>query len=320
MTAEDGSDRVVAVDLGGTKIAAAPVDASGECGAVEVRSTPAQEGPDRILEAVTRLVRDVNERLGDGRRVAGVGVGAAGVIDSATGTVLSATDALAGWPGTRVADQLGDQLELPVFVDNDVNAHAAGEAWRGAAQGADSVLMVAVGTGVGGAVVMGGEPLRGAHHVAGEIGHAPTRGADHLRCGCGRLGHLEAVASGPGLWRNYRARGGDPAAPDARDVVLRARHGDPVAQHVVEEAGRRLGAALAGIVTVLDPDVVVVGGGLTAAGPTWWQAMEHAMRAELIDVLAEVPLRPAELGDRAALVGAAHLAWTRLARADPDAS
>jgi glucokinase len=306
---------VVGVDLGGTKIAAAPVDASGECGEVELRPTPAQEGPERVLDALAGIVAEVAGR-GAGARVAAVGVGAAGVIDSTTGTVLSATDAIADWPGTAVGERLGDRLGLPVFVDNDVNAHGAGEAWRGAGRGADTVLMVTVGTGVGGAVVMGGRPLHGAHHVAGEIGHAPARGAEDLRCGCGRTGHLEAVASGPGLWRNYLARGGDPAAADAQGVVARASEGDPVAQQVVEQAGSCLGRALAAVVTVLDPEVVVLGGGLAEAGPVWWEPMEQAMREELIDVLADIPLRPAELGARAALVGAAHLAWAGLSAAE----
>ena len=317
MTSAESAACVIAVDLGGTKIAAAAVDASGECGEVDVRPTPAQEGPDRILDAVADAVSDAMKRCGD-RAVAGVGVGAAGIIDSATGTVLSATDALKDWPGTAVAERLGSRLGLPVYVDNDANAHAEGEAWRGAGRGGETVLLVAAGTGVGGAVVQGGRPLHGAHHVAGEIGHAPVRGAAHLRCGCGRLGHLEAVASGPGLWRNYRHLGGDTSVKDAREIVARARDGEGPAQKAVEEAGSALGLALAGIVTVLDPDVVVVGGGLAGAGPVWWEPMERTFRADVIDVLADVPVRPAELGTKAALVGAAHLTWTRLPSAGQD--
>jgi glucokinase len=317
VTSAETSTFVVAVDLGGTKIAVAPVDAAGECGEVEVRPTPAQDGPERILDAVAAAVSDVIERC-ENAVVEGVGVGAAGIIDSTTGTVLSATDALKDWPGTVVGEGLGSRLRLPVFIDNDANAHGAGEAWRGAGRGADTVLMVAAGTGVGGAVIMGGRPLHGAHHVAGEIGHAPVRGAEHLRCGCGRSGHLEAVASGSGLWRNYRARGGDPSVANARQVVALARDGDGLAHEVVEEAGSGLGRAMAAVVTVLDPDVVVVGGGLAEAGPLWWEPMERAFREELVDVLTDVPLRPAELGVHAALVGAAHLAWTRLPSAAQD--
>jgi hypothetical protein len=119
-------------------------------------------------------------------------------------------------------------------VQNDVDAHAAGEAWLGAAAGLASVLVVAVGTGVGGAVVMDGTPLRGAHHVAGEIGHLPTPGAEGLRCTCGRPGHLEALGSGPALHRHYMSLGGAPESPDARDVVARAAQGDPTAVRAVQ--------------------------------------------------------------------------------------
>lgn len=299
--------RVVAVDLGGTKIAAAAVDRSGRCGPVVTRPTPARQGPDRVLAAIGDLVREVADTC---PTVVAAGVGAAGVIDADTGTVLSATDAITDWPGTRIADALGQDLSMPVVVDNDVNAHAAGEAWLGAGRGSRSVLMVALGTGVGGAVVFDGQPLHGARHVAGEIGHTPARGAEHLACGCGRRGHLEAIASGPGLLRHYLSVGGEGAATDTRDLFERARAADPLARRAVREAAASLGSCLAGMVMLVDPDVIVVGGGLADAGEMWWQPMESTLRAELIDIAATVPVRPAELGSKAALVGAAHRAWS----------
>lgn len=304
----DAADRVIAVDLGGTKIAVAAVDRKGRCGSVLTRPTPAKEGADRVVAAVAAAVAQVRA---DYPSVVGVGVGATGVIDSGSGIVVSATDAITDWPGTRVAEQLRRSLDLPVVVDNDVNAHAAGEAWLGAGRGASNVLMVAVGTGVGGAVVLDGQPLNGVHHVAGEVGHAPARGAEHLPCGCGRRGHLEAIASGTGVLRHYRSIGGDEAVANTRDVVARARAGEEVAFRAVRDAATALGTSLAGMVMLVDPDVVVVGGGLVEAGGIWWEPMEAALRAELIDIVAGVPVRPAELGSTAALLGAARRAWSR---------
>lgn len=307
-TADTGG-QVIAVDLGGTKMAVARVDRHGTCGPVTTRPTPARQGPDSVLATVAEAVQKV---AGTGPPVVAVGVGAAGVIDTATGTVVSATDAITGWPGTQIADVLHERLGLPVVVDNDVNAHAAGEAWLGAGRGARNVLLVAVGTGVGGAVVLNGQPLRGAHHAAGEIGHVPVRGAMHLRCACGRAGHLEALASGPGLLRHYHSLGGDPTLTDTRGVVERARAADELSLQVVRDAAAALGTCLAGVVTLLDPDVVVVGGGLAEAGEVWWEPMELVLRSELIDILADVAIKPAELGTNAALVGAGHLAWSLL--------
>jgi glucokinase len=300
------AEHVVAVDLGGTKIAAAAVDHEGHCGPLVTRPTPASEGPDKVLDAIADVVREVADTV---PTVVAVGIGAAGVIDDATGTVLAATDAIADWPGTGISEVLTDALDVPVVVDNDVNAHAAGEAWLGAGRGAGSLLMVAVGTGIGGAVILEGRPLHGAHHVAGEIGHAPARGAEHLTCACGHTGHLEAIASGPGLLRHYHFLGGDGAVSDTRAVVERARAGEPVALRSVRDAAAALGTCLAGFVMVTDPDVVVIGGGLVDAGDVWWEPMETALRAELIDIVREVPVKPAELGGTAALVGAAHRAW-----------
>ena len=213
-------DVVVGVDLGGTKTAAATVAPDGSLGTVRSVPTPAAAGPEAVLDAVAGLVREVVDAVGspDGgpARLGALGVGTAGVVDVGRGVIVSATGTLPGWPGTDVASGLRrrladlavlapegppeDRTALPVFVENDVDAHAAGEVWLGAAAGARSALLVAVGTGVGAAVVLDGRPLRGAHHVAGELGHMPVPGAELLRCPCGRTGHLEAIGAARGAW------------------------------------------------------------------------------------------------------------------------
>ncbi len=318
---------VVGVDLGGTKTAAALVNARGEVGPVRSVPTPAQEGPAAILDAVAGLVGEVvahggplappgsmpTAEAGTSLTVTGVGIGTAGVVDTTTGRIVSATDAIRAWPGTdvrgglrtRLAELLGD---VPVTVENDVDAHAAGEAWLGAAAGLPSVLMVAVGTGVGASIVLDGRPLRGAHHVAGEMGHLPSPDATGLRCGCGRLGHLEAIGSGPALHRHYLQLGGSPDAVDTRAVYARAAAGEELAGRAVTAAARAVGRAVAGVVTVLDPAAVVVGGGMSQAGPLWWEPMVATVREELIEPLADIPVLPSTLGPVAAVLGAARTA------------
>ncbi|MFE7406904.1 ROK family protein [Isoptericola sp. NPDC057559] len=322
MIPQEPAGVVVGVDLGGTKTAAALVGPGGDAGPVRAVPTPALDGPDAVLDAVAALVTDVVRAAGAPLRA--VGVGAAGVIDAGRGTVVSATRTFAGWPGTDVAGGLRRRLAPlagaggpVVTVENDVDAHAAGEVWRGAAAGAGSALLVAVGTGVGGSVVLDGRPLRGAHHVAGEMGHMPVPGAEGLRCACGRTGHLEAIGAGPAIHRRYRGLGGDAASPDARDVVARAVAGDDLAVRVVRAAGEAVGRAVAGVMTVLDPEVVVVGGGVAAAGDLWWSALVGALRAEVVDVLGDVPVLPAALGADAAVVGAARGAWRASAAVPP---
>lgn len=292
----------VAVDLGGSKTAAAVVSADGTLGEVVTVATPAAEGPDAVLDAVARLIRPL---LDDD--VAGVGVGTAGVVDAATGTIVSSTETFADWVGTDLVTGLRDRLglgaERAVEVRNDVDAHALGEAWMGAGRGHASMLMVAVGTGVGGGVILPGGLWTGAHRLAGEIGHVPTPGADGLRCACGRLGHLEALAAGPAIERRYAERSG--VALSGREIVARAEEGDAVAQDVVRTAATGLGTAIAGMVTLLDPSCVVVGGGVAQSGPVWWDPLRAACRAQLVDLVAGIELLPAELGSHAALYGAA---------------
>ncbi|UJP41571.1 ROK family protein [Cellulomonas palmilytica] len=309
---------VVGVDVGGTKIAAATVDRAGRLGPLVQRPTNAARGPQAVLDAVAEAVHAVV--ADDPRPLAAVGIGTAGVVDVTRGVIVSATSTFPHWVGTRVRDEVALRLRAAsrteagpaVHVENDVDAHAAGESWLGAARGASSALLVAVGTGVGGAVVLDGRTWRGAHHVAGEIAHVPVPGAELLPCTCGRAGHLEAIGAGPAIHRRYLALGGDPASPDTRDVVARAEAGEPLAARVVHDAATVVGRAIAGVASVLDPEVVVVSGGVAQARGTWWQALQDAVRAEVVDALADLPVRLAELGGAAPVVGAARGAWALL--------
>lgn len=301
---------VVGVDLGGTKTAAAVVGPDGAATSpVRRAATPAARGPEAVLDAVADLVRHVLDDAGVSGVIGlrGLGVGTAGIVDVAGGRILSATASMPGWPGTDVARGLTARLGVPVTVQNDVDAHATGEAWVGAAAGASSALVVAVGTGIGGCLVLDGRPWRGAHGAAGEVGHVPAPGAEHLMCPCGRAGHLEAIGAGPGLLRHFRSLGGQ--AADSHEVVERAALHEVLARRALEDAARAVGRGVAGLVTALDPEVVVLTGGLVDIGEPWWAPMEAALRGELVDVLRDVPVRPAALGATAAIVGAARPVW-----------
>lgn len=308
-------DVVLAVDIGGTKTAAALVDRAGVLRDTVAAPTPGRRGPAAIIDTVVDLAGILRSRTPEALTICAVGVGTAGVVDVGRGTILSATDTLAGWAGTALGADLTAALSgplgtrLPIHVQNDVDAYAFGELHAGAAVGSSSALMIAVGTGVGASVIANGEIVRGSRHVAGEIAHMPIPGAAHLRCPCGRMGHLEALGSGIGMHAHYLSLGGDPAVTDARGIVARAAEGDELAAAALSDSAASVGRAIAGAVTLLDPERVILSGGVVAAGTAWWRPMETALRAELIDVLQSVPVVAGTLGDAAPLRGAAAAAW-----------
>lgn len=305
---------VLALDIGGTKIAGALVTATGECGPVRTVATPAVDGPAAILDAAAGLARTVLADASDAVVLRGVGLGAAGVVEPTSGVVVSATDHLRGWTGTDLVAGLAERLavsHIPVLAQNDVHAHAAGEAWLGAAATASTALVAAVGTGIGGAVCLDGQVLAGRHGAAGHLGHVAVPAAAGLRCACGGTGHVEAIASGVGIADLYqRLRGGDDRERrNGGEVAALAATGDPVALEAITTAGSALGVALGGIANVVAPDVIVLAGSVTRAGEPWWRAVRTALAGELIPALAGIDVVTATLGDRAALVGAARRVW-----------
>lgn len=314
---QHSSDTVVAVDVGGTKSAVGLVDRWGQLQAVTAVPTPGREGRDRVLGTIADLIgaAAVAAEAG-GQRVLGVGIGTAGTVDVQRGCIVAATDDLAGWAGTDVIGGVRHLVtwtaDVPVSVLNDVSAHALGEWWTGAGAGCSSGLLAAVGTGIGGAVIAGARLWPGANGIAGRLGHVAAPEAAGRRCPCGCVGHLEAVAAGPAIARRYQEEAGIEPGVDTRAVVARAEAGDPTAQQVLAAAAGALGRALAGLVAVFDPELVVVGGGMAGAGPCWWDPMEAALRSELLSVQSSLPVEPASLGQGAALIGAARPVWNLL--------
>jgi glucokinase len=300
-------EAVAALDIGGTKTTAAVVTRQGEVADRVTAATPGRAGASAVLDTAADLVDRLRARSA-GTLVRALGVGSAGVIDRTTGQVLSATDVLTGWAGTDLRGTLHQLLGLSVTVVNDVHAHALGEARHGVAAGCETVLFVAVGTGIGASFVVGGAVLAGAHSAAGHAGHQPSRHAGSLPCTCGGRGHLEAIASGPGLAAEYARRTGRPV-DDLRAVAALAQGGDEAAREVVLLGGTAVGSAVGGLVNMLDPDAVVIGGGVTGLGEPWWQALRDAVKRETLPGLDAVPVLASALGADAPVIGAASLAW-----------
>ncbi|MFF2777449.1 ROK family protein [Streptomyces sp. NPDC058052] len=292
---------VAGIDIGGTKTAAGLVDASGTVHARHTLPTPAADGPAAVVAAAVRAVRELSGP------VTAVGVGSAGVVDPRSGRIVSATDALPGWAGTELRRDLERALGVPVAVDNDVHAHALGEAWLGAAAGHRHVLLVAAGTGIGGSLLIDGRVHHGARSAAGHAGHVPVPSAAGIPCTCGGSGHVEAVASGPALLAAYATSASAPVSSLA-EVSARAAGGEEAARRVLAGGARALGEALGGIVNMTAPELVLVGGGVSNCGPEWWEPLREAFAAELLPPLKDVELRRGALGADAAVLGAARLA------------
>ncbi|HZQ78332.1 MAG TPA: ROK family protein [Acidimicrobiia bacterium] len=310
----------VGIDLGGTKIYAVVFDGTAVLAEAKAK-TPTQGGPLAVVDAMAAVVRD----LGPVDDLVGVGVGAPGVIDHEAGTVRQAPN-LHGWMEPfAVAEALSAALgDVPVAVDNDVNVGTLAEHRLGAGKGAENVLGVFAGTGVGAGLIVDGGLRRGPTGAAGEIGHMVVRRGGRL-CGCGGRGHLEAYAGRAAMERRARdleRKGRDTLlvdlAPGRRmtsGVFAKAlAAGDAVAQELIDDAVGALGVAIASAVALLDVPRVVVGGGLAdRLGPPFVARVEQACRADVFPRNPDLRIVPAALSDQGGSIGAALMAADTLA-------
>jgi len=305
---------IIGVDIGGTKVAVAGFagderDRLTRITEVRTLPTPSRAGGPAVVSAVVQAVREVRglSPVVSVEAVEAVGVGTAGVVGP-DGSITSATDAISGWVGFALREALADALEAPVAVVNDVHAAGIAEAEHGAGRGAGGILMVAVGTGVGGAVVLPDGLRRGVTGTAGSVGHMelslPPQLAER-RCPCGGVGHVEAVASGPGLEQTYLEESG--GFLPLREVHAAATRGDALAERIILDGARYLGRALASANSALDVGTIVVGGGVAEVGESYVAEVRRSYREAAMPGPSRAHVVPAELGIDAALTGAALL-------------
>lgn len=300
------TDLVLGIDIGGSKIAAGVLSPAGRILGRWRRPTPRTGGA-----AVMAEVIDIAHTAMKTHHVTAIGVGAPGVVDTTLGRILSATDILPGWTGTEVGFLLREATGLPVTVGNDVRATALGEAHHGAGRDLTRVLVASIGTGVGGALLVEGKLQSGPHGTTGEIAHLLIPGAGLLPCGCGRRDHLESAVAGPAIQASYARRTGTTGI-ELPEIAHRWTHGDHEAQQAILSAASLLGRALAGFASAVDVDGLVIGGGVAQIGEPFLAPIRRAFRESVIAPLRDIPVRAAELGTDAPLIGAADMAFAIL--------
>jgi glucokinase len=298
---------VLAIDIGGTKLAAAIVDEDGAVLRSERTPTPKQ-GPDEVLAALRTLIDTVR---GDTAPLA-AGIGCAGPLDTERGLVSPVN--IKGWRDFPLVDHVRDAVGgVPVTLGVDAHCFALGEFWTGAGRNVDHLLGIVVSTGVGGGIVMEGNRLLGRSGNAAHIGHVVVD-QNGEPCACGSFGCVETYASGPRMVARARYRGWRPDEPDADAAVLSAdaAAGDPVALSVFDDGAQALAAGIVSTAVTVDLDFVVIGGGVSKAGPVLFDPVQRwVKRLAQLPFVEELTVHPAVL-DNAGLVGAAKLAWNSL--------
>jgi len=313
----------VGVDLGGTNMAAALLDESGHILEKAAIPTLAHQGHDAVIERMAQLIQQVIEGAGIGlAQVGGIGIGVPGMLDMEKGLTLFLPNLPGTWPRVPLAPRIEEAVGLPTFLLNDVRSITLGEKTYGAGREVDSMVCLAIGTGIGGGVVMGGKLLLGLDGTAGEVGHQIIDPYGP-RCGCGNRGCLEAFASGPAIAsmgmravkQGLTTRIGelcnyDLNAISPKLIAQAAQEGDAVAREIYEMAGFYIGIGVANLITILSPQMVVIGGGVAQAGELLLAPIRETARQRVnVTPFEKVQIVRAELGTDAGMMGAA--AWAR---------
>lgn len=306
------------IDIGGTNVKFGLFDNTGKVLFKEQRPTMAEKGPTPLLHMITNIA----ERLlyfaaEEGYPVKWVGVGSPGAIDYKTGQVIGPCPNIEGWQGTEIGASMRERLNMPIYVDNEVNAMALAEVRFGAAIGARSVVCVTVGTGVGGGVIIDGKVVHGASSSAGELGHM-TIDVNGPRCACGNYGCIESFCSSRAIMARTKSHLNNGLTDIFNEVLegslenltikklfAAARRGDSIAAEVVTETARYLGAGLAGVVNLLNPEVVVIGGGIADGGAGFVEAVtQEIKRRAFSSAVSKLIVAKAALGNDAGFMGA----------------
>lgn len=315
---------VVGIDLGGTNVKTAVVARNGQMRGKDSRPTLAEDGLDAVIDRMVASVEQSLENAGaDPSDLRAVGVGAPGPMNWRTGVVFSPPN-LPGWEDVPLADLMTERLNVPVYVDNDGNVACWGEFWSGAGREVDSMVCMTLGTGVGGGIVVFGRLLRGIDGTAAEIGHLNVM-RDGRQCNCGAKGCLECYASVSGMERTAlegieagrptiltKMCDGDLEKIDGKMISDALKKGDEFAAWVMNETGIWLGTGIGSLINLLNPEMIVLCGGMIAAGEALFKPIRETAQAQSFDVPGErVQIVPAGLGADSGVIGAAGCALQR---------
>lgn len=310
---------VIGVDLGGTKIYTALANKEGKVLAEIKLPTEADGGLEHVIGRIAGSVRTVVKQSGLSGRPDRLGIGAPGPLDPRKGFVYQAPNL--GWRNVHLKQLLEKELHIPVIMDNDANLAALGEHIYGAGRGINNMVYVTISTGIGGGLILGGSIYHGTSFSAGEIGHMIIEPEGPV-CNCGNRGCLEAIASGTAMTRFarqlvsdgkgsgiFKAAGRQVEKITAQIISQAAADGDGEAREILNKAGKALGLGLANVINLLNPGLVLLGGGVSQAGEILWQPMQQELNERVIRYTPQhVQVIPAALGSRSGLLGAVALA------------
>ncbi len=310
----------VGVDIGGTNVKIALVDKKGEISYPKTVPTRAEMGYEYTIGNITQCIKDLmTEANITTNDIEGIGFGFPGQIDCDSGIVRILPN-IPGWIDVPIAEIMQKEFNVPVKVDNDVRCAALAELNYGAGKGCHNLICITVGTGIGSGIIINNKLVRGASNAAGEIGHIKMEMHNGLMCGCGDTGCFEAYASGPaivamakdyvrgGKSAKFREIAGSTAAITPAIVCQAAKEGDVVAQRIFTRMGEYLGIGLASVVNLLNPEKIVVGGGVADAGDLLLEPLRKTLKDRAMPIQgAAVEVVPAQLGNTAGIIGSSLL-------------
>lgn len=310
----------IGIDVGGTNVKIALVDGEGKIIYSNSVPTYAQMGYEYTVNNIKQAIRDLmKETNTDAKEIEGIGFDFPGQVDYKTGVVKLAPN-IPGWVNVPIAQMIEAEFNIPTRIDNDVRCAALGELKFGAGKGCENFVCITVGTGIGSGLVINGQLVRGAANAAGEIGHIKLQMNGGPICGCGDTGCLEAFASGPsivamaqeylkgGKSTKFREMAGADGEITPYIVAKAAEAGDPVAKRIFEIVGTYIGMGLVSVINLLNPEKVIIGGGVAAAGDLLLDPIRKTIKERAMVVAGNsVEIVPAELGNSAGVIGASML-------------
>ncbi|MBI3696766.1 MAG: ROK family protein [Acidobacteria bacterium] len=314
---------IIGLDIGGTKLAGGLITPDAQLVERRERPTRAREGVDVSLGGVYALLEELAEAAKTHGTLDGVGICAPGPLDPKTGVIFNPTN-MPGWVNIRLAEEVSRRLQVPCLVENDANGAGLGEAVFGAARGFSRVFYATLSTGIGTGIIFDERVYHGKNGAAGEGGHVSIDYRSPVRCNCGSIGCIEALASGSSIARRARERlseypqskilslAGTLEQITAETIARAAAGGDTLAALLIEETAEMLGAWLGSVVSLLDPDIIVLGGGVSRIGePLFGRIREAVPRRTINPFAVNTPIVPAQLGKDVGIWGAAAVIRSR---------